>query len=96
MAIIENNKLEVVKAIESVVESIKENCQAAFDDVKEARVSGSKNAQDLVANFKFNDKADETVAKVAGYMGEMIGTGFSMLICPVKIMERNINKVTAK
>ena len=88
------NELEVTKAINSTIDLIKENCQNAFDDVKSARESGSKNAQDLAAKFQFNDKADKVVSQASGYMGEMIGAGFSLLVCPVKMMERNFKKAT--
>ena len=91
---VETKDLEVTKLIDETVELIKENCQAAFDDVKSARVTGSKNAQDLAAKFQFNESADKVVAEAAGYMGELMGAGFSMLVCPVKMMERNIKKAT--
>jgi len=91
---VETKDLEVTKLIDETVELIKENCQAAFDDVKSARATGSKNAQDLAAKFQFNESADKVVAEAAGYMGELMGAGFSMLVCPVKMMERNIKKAT--
>lgn len=91
---VENKDLEVTKYINEAVELIKENCQAAFDDVQSARETGSKNAKDVAEKFQFNDKADKVVADAAGYMGELMGAGFSMLICPVKMMERNITKIT--
>jgi len=92
--VVETKDLEVTKFINETVDLIKENCQAAFDDVKSARETGSKNGQDLAAKFQFNDSADKVVADAAGYMGELMGAGFSMLICPVKMMERNLKKVT--
>jgi len=91
---VETKELEVTNLINETVNLIKENCQSAFDDVKSARETGSKNAKDIAAKFQFNDKADEVVADAAGYMGELMGAGFSMLICPVKMMERNIKKAT--
>ena len=86
--------LEVTKFINDTVDVIKENCQDALDDVKSARVTGDKNARDLVAKFEFNETTDKVVANAAGYMGELMGAGFSMLVCPVKMMERNIKKAT--
>ena len=90
----ETKELEVTKLINETVDLIKDNCQAAFDDVKSARETASNNAKDIAAKFQFNNKADEVVADAAGYMGELMGAGFSMLICPVKLMERNLKKVT--
>ena len=91
---VETKDLEVTKFINETVDLIKDNCQAAFDDVKSARETGSNNAKDIAAKFQFNNKADEVVADAAGYMGELMGAGFSMLICPVKMMERNLKKAT--
>jgi len=91
---VETKDLEVTKLINDTVDLIKENCQAAFDDVKSARETGSKNAQSIAAKFQFNDSADKVVSDAAGYMGELMGAGFSMLVCPVKMMERNLKKVT--
>ncbi len=91
---VETKDVEVAKFIDETVDLIKENCQAAFDDVKSARATGSKNAQSIAAKFQFNESADKVVANAAGYMGELMGAGFSMLVCPVKMMERNIKKVT--
>jgi len=90
----ETKELEVTKLINETVDLIKENCQIAFDDVKSARETGSKNAQEIAEKFQFNDKADKVVANAAGYMGELMGAGFSVLVCPVKMMERNIKKIT--
>jgi len=84
--------IEITKAINETVELIKENCQIAFDDMKDSRETGSKNAQEFAENFQFNESADKVVAKASGYMGEMVGAGYSMLLCPIKTMERNINK----
>lgn len=91
---IETKDLEVTTFINETVDLIKENCQAAFDDVKSARETGTKNAKDLAAKFQFNDSADKVVSNAAGYMGELMGAGFSLLVCPVKMMERNLKKVT--
>ena len=90
----ETKELEVTSLINDTVDLIKENCQIAFDDVKSARETGSKNAQNIAEKFQFNDTADKVVADAAGYMGELMGAGFSMLLCPVKMMERNAKKLT--
>ena len=86
--------LEVTKFINETVDLIKENCQDALDDVKSARVTGKQNGRDIAEKFQFNETADKVVADAAGYMGELMGAGFSMLVCPVKMMERNIKKTT--
>ena len=93
MAKTTENKIEVVKAINEIVDSIKDNCQIAFDDMKDSRETGSKNAKEFAENFQFNDTADKVVSGMSGYMGEVIGAGYSMLLCPIKTMERNINKI---
>ena len=92
---VETKELEVSKFVTKTVDLIKESCQDTLDDVKSARESGSKNAKELVEKIQFNEKADKVVSEAAGYMGELMGAGFSILICPVKIMERNIKKITA-
>lgn len=91
---IKNSDLEVTKFLDKAMDTLKENCQEVIDNVKSARETGSKNAKELVANIHINDKADELITNTSGFVGELMGAGFAMLMCPAVLAEKNFKKAT--
>jgi len=68
-----------------------DSCIEVKNDVNTARVDGDKYAQDLVSSFKTNDKVDSLVAKSAGIMGQMVAGGVTLLMCPMRIVAKELS-----
>jgi light-regulated signal transduction histidine kinase (bacteriophytochrome) len=71
---------------------IKEACQTAIDDVNEARQNGKKVAQDLVEPLHTHKSFDKLISSSASLMGQMTAGGVALLICPIKIVSKELKK----
>jgi len=78
------------KLTNSVTTFIKNACQNTKDDIIEARKSADIFAKDFVAPLKTNTAFDTLVEKGASLMGQMTAGVVTLLMCPMKIVAKEL------
>jgi len=73
-----------------VKDFIKTACNDTKENIVEARKSGDKFAKDFVAPLKTNTALDTVVEKSASLMGQMTAGGVTLLMCPMKIVAKEL------
>jgi hypothetical protein len=77
----------VTDSVKGIENFVKNSCDSFVDSWKEARETGSDKAKEITANVKINDTVDANIAKVSGFMGELVGTGYALTLCPANVMK---------
>ena len=68
----------------------KESCTTAKEDINEARKNGAQTAKDLVAPIKTFEVMDTMIENSASLMGQMVAGGVTLLMCPMKIVSKEL------
>jgi len=69
---------------------IKDACKITKNDIAEARKTGDKFATDFVKPLKTDTILDTIVEKSASLMGQMTAGGVTLLMCPMKILAKEL------
>ena len=79
-------------ATHSITTFIKNACQNTRDDIIEARKNGDKFAKEAVKPLKTNTAFDTLIEKSASLMGQITAGGVTLLMCPMKIIAKELEE----
>jgi hypothetical protein len=71
---------------------IKEACQTAKEEINSGRENGDRIAKDFVAPIKTLKSFDKLIVKSASLMGQMTGSGVAILMCPIKVISKELKQ----
>lgn len=83
-------KSENKNSTNTLVTFIKNACKNTKNDITEARKTGDKFAKDFVKPLKTNTAFDTLAEKSASLTGQMIAGGVTLLMCPMKIVAKEL------